>query len=81
MRRVSDVVGRVTKGNTTARNRSQAIATSVLVVTKLKTTTLGLSSLHITSPINQLPMNNSGSKNGRQSTEPMSDTAKFIMKQ
>jgi len=81
MRRVSDVDGRATKGNTTARKRSHAIATSVLVVTKLNMTTLGFRSLHMTSPIIQFPMKSSGNRNGRHITDPISETAKFIIKQ
>ena len=77
----SDFDGRVTNGNTTARKRSHAMATNVFVVTKLNTTTLGLSSLHIASPISQFPIKSSGNKNGRQSTDPMSEMAKFITKQ
>ena len=81
IKRVSDFDGRVTNGNTTARKRSHAMATNVFVVTKLNTTTLGFSNLHIASPISQFPIKSSGNKNGRQSTDPMSEMAKFITKQ
>ena len=80
IKHVTDFDGRDANGNTTVRKRSHAMANNVLVVTKLNKAALGSRSLHMVSPMGQIPMNCSGNKNGRHITDPLAETTRFITK-